>query len=229
MSTAPTSGRSRSRSLFQGDGKKLIEEGLRLHRQSPAALQAQAGLALSATSRKSPNWKRSCSPRSGRKIEVFDRPRQAVQADRGRAGSAFTRLLKQYEGWALALRGQPRPTDVRAVPRGVPRCSARQGRKRRGRRQAAEPRPTAAGDSHTTAMVDEDPLEIPSQGPSRRARALRARTRIKRSLFDSPEYRQLIKVHAQLIELAGTPPLRGLAQATPHETALSLRGAARGP
>ncbi len=29
--------------------------------------------------------------------------------------------------------------------------------------------------------------------------------RIKRSLFDSQEYRQLSRVHAQLIELAGTP------------------------
>ena len=37
-----------------------------------------------------------------------------------------------------------------------------------------------------------------------------ARThRIKRALFDSQEYRQLARVHAQLVELAGTPAVHG--------------------
>jgi DNA gyrase subunit B len=30
--------------------------------------------------------------------------------------------------------------------------------------------------------------------------------RLRRSLFDSKEYREFVKVHAQLAELAGTPP-----------------------
>jgi DNA gyrase subunit B len=76
------------------------------------------------------------------------------------------------------------------------------------------------GDSHTTAMVDEDPLEI-------RVKAVEASTgfarthRIKRTLFDSQEYRQLIKVHEQLIELSGTPPFE-VSLADARESALSF-------
>jgi DNA gyrase subunit B len=60
------------------------------------------------------------------------------------------------------------------------------------------------GETHATQMVEQDPLEI-------RVKAVETHTgfarthRIKRSLFDSQEYRQLARVHAQLIDLAGTP------------------------
>ena len=42
--------------------------------------------------------------------------------------------------------------------------------------------------------------------------------RIKRSLFDSREYIQLARVHAQLTELAGTPPFE-VSLGDAHETA----------
>jgi DNA gyrase subunit B len=60
------------------------------------------------------------------------------------------------------------------------------------------------GDTHATELLAEDPLEL-------RIRAVEAKSgfarvhRIKRSLFDSQEYRQLARVHAQLVELAGVP------------------------
>jgi DNA gyrase subunit B len=66
-------------------------------------------------------------------------------------------------------------------------------------------RATVEGDTHVAELVDQDPLEI-------RVKAVEAKTgfarthRIKRALFDSQEYRQLARVHAQLVELAGTPP-----------------------
>jgi DNA gyrase subunit B len=69
-------------------------------------------------------------------------------------------------------------------------------------------------------MVDEDPVEI-------RVKAVEASTgfarthRIKRALFDSPEYHHLVKVHEQLIELAGTPPFE-VSLGDAHETALSF-------
>ena len=76
------------------------------------------------------------------------------------------------------------------------------------------------GDAHSTELVDQDPLEL-------RVKAIEASTgfarthRIKRELFDSHEYRQLVRVHMQLIELAGTPPFDvRLGDAT--ETALSF-------
>jgi DNA gyrase subunit B len=60
------------------------------------------------------------------------------------------------------------------------------------------------GDTHTTELLAADPVEL-------RIKAIEAKTGfarihfIKRSLFDSQEYRQLARVHAQLIELTGTP------------------------
>jgi DNA gyrase subunit B len=63
---------------------------------------------------------------------------------------------------------------------------------------------SAEDDTHVAELVDQDPLEI-------RVKAVESKTgfarthRIKRSLFDSQEYRQLARVHAQLSELVGTP------------------------
>ena len=60
------------------------------------------------------------------------------------------------------------------------------------------------GETHATELLDQDPLEI-------RVKAVETRTgfarvhRLKRSMFDSQEYRKLVQVHRQLIELAGTP------------------------
>jgi DNA gyrase subunit B len=61
------------------------------------------------------------------------------------------------------------------------------------------------GAVHTTELVEEGPDEF-------RVKAIETRTglaqthRIRRALFDSPEYKTFIKVHSALVELAGTPP-----------------------
>jgi DNA gyrase subunit B len=66
-------------------------------------------------------------------------------------------------------------------------------------------RASVDGDTHLAELVHEDELAI-------RVKAVEASTgfarthQIKRDLFDSQEYRQLARVHAQLVELAGTPP-----------------------
>jgi DNA gyrase subunit B len=60
------------------------------------------------------------------------------------------------------------------------------------------------GETHATELIGQDESEL-------RVKAVETRTgfarthRIKRALFDSHEYRQLARVHAQLVELAGTP------------------------
>jgi DNA gyrase subunit B len=66
-------------------------------------------------------------------------------------------------------------------------------------------RATEDGAVHSTELVEsgDDVLRI---------KAIEARTglaqthRIKRDLFESPEYKTFSKVHAALVELAGTPP-----------------------
>jgi DNA gyrase subunit B len=150
------------------------------------------------------------------KITVFDRHGKQFKLTEAR-WQRFTRLLKQYEGWALALRGQFGHDVVQFLEESLllseQVTSADDAVKLLSRADVD-------GDSHTTTMVDEDPLEI-------RVKAIEASTgfarthRIKRTLFDSQEYRQLIKVHEQLIELAGTPPFE-VTLGDAHESALSF-------
>jgi DNA gyrase subunit B len=150
------------------------------------------------------------------KIMIFDRHGKQFKLTEAR-WQRFTRLLKQYEGWALALRGQHGHDVVQFLEE-----SSLLGEQVTSGEDAVKllSRADVDGDSHRTAMVDEDPIEI-------RVKAVEARTgfarthRIKRALFDSPEYRQLVKVHEQLIELAGTPPFE-VSLGDVHETALSF-------
>jgi DNA gyrase subunit B len=150
------------------------------------------------------------------KIMIFDRHGKQFKLTEAR-WQRYTRLLKQYEGWALALRGQHGNDVVQFLEE-----SSLLGEKVTRAEDAVKllSRADVDGDSHRTAMVDEDPIEI-------RVKAVEARTgfarthRIKRALFDSPEYRQLVKVHEQLIELAGTPPF-DVSLGDAHETALTF-------
>jgi DNA gyrase subunit B len=138
------------------------------------------------------------------KIEVFDRHGTQFKLTEAR-WQRFTRLLKQYEGWALALRGQHGHDVVQFLEESS---------------LLSEQVSSAEDAVKLLSRADVDPLEI-------RVKAVEARTgfarthRIKRTLFDSQEYRQLIKVHAQLIELAGTPPFE-VSLGDAHETALSF-------
>jgi DNA gyrase subunit B len=134
------------------------------------------------------------------KISVFDRHGKQFKLTDAR-WQRFTRLLKQYEGWALALRGQHGHDVVQFLEE-----SSLLGEQVDSAEDAVRhlARDSNDGDTHETALVDEDAQEI-------RVKAVEASTgfarthRIKRSLFQSHEYRQLVKVHVQLIELAGTP------------------------
>jgi DNA gyrase subunit B len=134
------------------------------------------------------------------KITIFDRYGKQFKLTDTR-WQRFTRLLKQYEGWALTLRGQYGHDVVQFLEE-----SSLLGEEVTSVEEAIKvlTRKGSEGETHETTLVDEDPIEI-------RVKAIEASTgfarthRIKRALFESNEYRQLVKVHVQLIELAGTP------------------------
>jgi DNA gyrase subunit B len=135
------------------------------------------------------------------KIEVFDRHGTQFKLTETR-WQRFSRLLKQYEGWASSLRAAHGHEMVQFLEE-----SSMLDEQTMSAEAAIEllARATVEGDTHLAELVDQDPLEI-------RVKAVEAKTgfarthRIKRTLFDSQEYRQLARVHAQLVELAGTPP-----------------------
>jgi DNA gyrase subunit B len=150
------------------------------------------------------------------KILVFDRHGKQFKLSEAR-WQRFTRLLKQYEGWSLALRGHHGHDVVQFLEE-----SSLLGEQVTTAEAAIEllSRATNDGDAHTTELAEQDPLEI-------RVKAVEASTgfarthRIKRTLFESNEYRQLVRVHMQLIELAGTPPFT-VRLGDASETALSF-------
>src|SRR5271167_2540322 len=135
------------------------------------------------------------------KLDVFDRHGTQFKLTEAR-WQRFTRLLKQYEGWSSALRAVHGHDVVQFLEE-----SSLLGEQALSLDAAIDvlKRVGIEGEAHATELVGEDPLEI-------RVKAVEAATgfarthRIKRALFDSQEYRQLARVHAQLIELAGTPP-----------------------
>jgi DNA gyrase subunit B len=134
------------------------------------------------------------------KLDVFDRYGTPFKLTEAR-WQRFTRLLKQYEGWSSSLRAVHGHDVVQFLEE-----SSLLGDQVLSAEAAIEQLAGAGsdGDTHATELLETDPLEL-------RIRAVEAKTgfarvhRIKRSLFDSQEYRSLARVHAQLIELAGTP------------------------
>jgi DNA gyrase subunit B len=114
----------------------------------------------------------------------------------------YTRLRKQYEGWASALRAEHGHDTVRFLEESSildEQAVTAEDALRIMRRSSQD------GAVHTTELVEEGPDEF-------RVKAIETRTglaqthRIKRALFDSPEYKTFNKVHSALVELAGTPP-----------------------
>ena len=135
------------------------------------------------------------------KFVVLDRHASQFKLTEAR-WQRFTRLLKQYEGWALALRGQ-HGYDVVELLEESSLLSEQVGSSEAAIELLS--RNGHEADTHSIEVVEQDPLEI-------RVRSVEASTgfarthRIRRALFDSNEYRQLARVHMQLIELAGVPP-----------------------
>ena len=135
------------------------------------------------------------------KIEVFDRHATQLKLTETR-WQRFSRLLKQYEGWSLSLRGHHGHDVVQFLEE-----SSLLGEQIMSADAAIEylARAGVAGDAHLADVVDQDPFAIRVKAVETKTGFARTHT-IKRDLFDSQEYRQLARVHAQLIELVGSPP-----------------------
>ena len=134
------------------------------------------------------------------KLSVFDRHGSQFKLTEAR-WQRFTRLLKQYEGWASSLRAvhgqdmvqfleESSLLDEQALDADAAvKLISRQG---------------LEGETHATELV-------PSDNGLLQVKAVEVATgfaqthRLPRELFASEEYRQLARVHAQLAELAGTP------------------------
>jgi DNA gyrase subunit B len=134
------------------------------------------------------------------KLDVFDRHGSQFKLTESR-WQRFNRLLKQYEGWALRLRGQHGHDVVQFLEE-----SSILGEQALDADAAVRQLERAGleGETHATELVG-------SEDGYLRVRATEVKTgfarvhSISRALFESAEFHQLARVHAQLVELAGSP------------------------
>src|SRR3954452_3047439 len=149
-------------------------------------------------------------------IEVSDRRGTAFKLTEAR-WQKYSRLLKQYEGWASALRAEYGHDMVTFLEESAlldEQVSTVDGARELISRKGME------GEPYSTELLDEDPERL-------RIRAVETKTGLARTiylrtgLFADSEYQAFVRVHAQLAELAGTPPF-DVRFNDAHEEALSF-------
>jgi DNA gyrase subunit B len=137
------------------------------------------------------------------KIEVYDRYNTQFKLTEAR-WKRFSRLLKQYEGWAAALRAsqghgvvsfleqarllEEQITDVASLMRHI----AKDGQN---------------GESYSIKLVAENDEEIVIRTIEAKT-GLASTHHVRRATLDANEYHRLADVHRELAELAGTPPFQ---------------------
>jgi DNA gyrase subunit B len=134
------------------------------------------------------------------KIRVHDRTGAEFKLTEAR-WQRYSRLLKQFEGWGSSLRAEHGHEAVRFLGEGgllddraadLPSALA-------SIEKNDESRP------HVTHIVEQNDDVIVIKAVERKT-GLAQTHRLARSLFESHDYQQFVKVNAQLVELAGAPP-----------------------
>jgi DNA gyrase subunit B len=134
------------------------------------------------------------------KISVFDRSGAEFKLTEAR-WQRYTRLLKQFEGWASSLRAEHGHEAVRFLGEAglLDDQAADLAAVVKSLEKNDESRP------HETHVVESDDEVLVVKAIERKT-GLAQTHRLPRSMFESNDYVQFIKVNAQLVELAGAPP-----------------------
>jgi DNA gyrase subunit B len=114
----------------------------------------------------------------------------------------YSRLLKQYEGWASALRADFGHEVVTFLEES--QILDEQVTTPEGLIELVQ-REDGPGEPYTTQLVAADDGLIRVRAVERRTNLARTH-RLRRTMFDANEYRQLARVHGELVKMAGTPP-----------------------
>jgi DNA gyrase subunit B len=134
------------------------------------------------------------------KISVHDRAGAELKLTEAR-WQRFTRLLKQYEGWASALRSAHGHETIRFLEEAG--LLAGDARDLKAARAVLERDDDAR--RHIMEIVSEDESELVVRAVERRSGMAQSH-HLKASLLSSGDYAHYVKVNEQLVELAGTAP-----------------------
>jgi DNA gyrase subunit B len=140
----------------------------------------------------------------GDKLERFDIKDHAGQPFKltDTRWQRYSRLLKQYEGWASALRAEHGHEVVTFLEESQ---ILDQQIKTVEALLDLVGREDPENEPYTTELVSSDDGLIRVRAVERLTNLSRTH-RLQRSLFEANEYRQLARVHAELVGMAGTPP-----------------------
>jgi DNA gyrase subunit B len=136
------------------------------------------------------------------RFELLDRSREPQPRLTEARWKRFTRLLKQYAGWASALRALSRHDVVDFLQEAgildeqVTEETAL---------VALLERPTTDGAPFSVELLEQDPVELVVRSVEAKTGHARVR-RVRRAMLEANEYRQLVRVHEQLVQTVGTPP-----------------------
>jgi DNA gyrase subunit B len=138
-------------------------------------------------------------------IEVHDRHGKQFKLTEAR-WQKYCRLLKQYEGWASALRAEYGHDMVTFLEESAlldEQVATVDGAIELISRKGME------GEPYETELLDSDDERLKVRAVETKTGLARTIT-VRTSLFADSEYQAFIRVHAQLVELAGTPAFRVL-------------------
>jgi DNA gyrase subunit B len=114
----------------------------------------------------------------------------------------FGRLLKQYEGWASALRAEFGHDTVTFLEESqILDAGVTDGESAARLLKEAAPE----SEPYETELIDEGPEEIVARVIERKT-GTAATYRLSRAMFSRPEFASFVRVHKELEGLAGTPP-----------------------
>jgi DNA gyrase subunit B len=137
------------------------------------------------------------------RIEVFDRFNKQFKLTEAR-WKRFSRLLKQYEGWASALRATHGQMvvhflqEARLLEEGITDSAGLL----KHITKADED-----GDAYNAELISETPEEIVVRTVEV-STGLASTHHVRRGVLDATEYHRLTEVHAEIAEIAGTPPFQ---------------------
>ena len=135
------------------------------------------------------------------RFEITDHEGRAFKLTETR-WQRYSRLLKQYEGWASALRADHGHEVVNFLEESqILDQQVTTAEQLLGVVRADDPE----SEPYTTQLVSSEDGVIRVKATERRTNLARTH-RLRRTMFDANEYRQLARVHGELVRMAGTPP-----------------------
>ncbi|MFL5842174.1 MAG: DNA topoisomerase (ATP-hydrolyzing) subunit B [Thermoleophilaceae bacterium] len=135
------------------------------------------------------------------KIEVYDRSATQFKLTPAR-WQKFTRLLKQYEGWASTMRAEYGHETITFLEESTILDEGAADDKEVVR---VLNKTTPEGEPYDANLVSEDAEQLVIRAVET-ASGLARTLRLPRALFTTNEYKNFARVHAELRELVGTPP-----------------------